>query len=88
MGRGRPPKGGGTEVNLVRTRARQPRDRAEAQAAERLAEVAEQAGAQVFTLYGKPPAVEQATDEQHAGKGSRVALDFYRRLADARGADG
>ena len=85
MARGRLSKDGGTEINLVRTRARQPRAKAEAVAAERLADVAEQHGARVFTLYGDPPRVE-ADEASTAGAGSRLALDFYRRLAG--GGDG
>jgi len=87
VARGRPPKDGGTEINLVRTRARQPRAKAQAAAAERLADVAEQHGARVFTLYGEPPRVEAVEAEATpAGAGSRLALDFYRRLAG--GGDG
>ena len=82
MARGRLSKDGGTEINLVRTRARQPRAKAQAAAAERLADVAEQSGARVFTLYGEPPRVEPAEADGTPGSaGSRLALDFYRRLA-------
>ena len=86
MAGGRPPKGGGTEVNLVRTRARNPKAKAQAEAAATIASTlqaqAAASGAKVFTLYGEPPA---PTAVQAPAQDTRTptALAFYRALGEA-----
>lgn len=77
------------QVNLSRTRSRQPRAIAErAAAAQLVATAAAQAaesvlapGARVFTLYGKPATQPAPADVLELEDGAGVAVDFYRRLA-------
>jgi hypothetical protein len=86
MAGGRPPKGGGTEVNLVRTRARNPKAKAQAAAAATIATTlqaqAAASGAKVFTLYGEPPE-QSAAAAQPSDERTPTSLAFYRSLMEA-----
>ena len=81
MTRGRPPKGGGTELDLVRTRRRTPKATDTRAAAAKLQELAAAGGAQVFTLYGDPPP-DQGPPTPTAA--TCVAVDFYRDQLERR----
>lgn len=84
---GRPPAHPPGEVHLERTRARQPRARAVAAAAEQLAATAQaqQGGAKVFTLYGDPPAAAAPAVVEQPGPDEGLAVGFYRRLGGGHG---
>ncbi len=76
----RPKKNGGTQVDTVRTRRRQPKRQDEAKAAVAIANTlaAQQGGAQVFSLHGQP--IAPAPSAPAAPE--LLTLGLYRRIVE------
>lgn len=78
----RPKKNGGTQVDTVRTRRRQPKRQDEAKAAVAIANtLAAQSGAQVFSLHGQPIAPAPAAPAAP----ELLTLGLYRRIVEDQG---